>query len=160
MSIDLTFIGQIVVFLTFLGLMKKYLYGPLSDLMEERSEKIAQGLAAADAGNEARAKAEAEMSKQLKEARGKAQEILVAAEKRAAEIAEEVTIKARNEAQQIVDAAREEVGAEVNKARQALRKEVADIAMLAAERVLDTELDEKRHAKLIDAVISQEIGHA
>jgi len=160
MSIDLTFIGQIVVFLVFLGLMKKYLYGPLSDLMEQRSEKIAQGLAAADAGKEARARAEAQIAGQLKEARGKAQEILTASEKRAAEIEEEITIRARNEAQQIVDAAREEVGAEINKARQALRKEVADLAILAAERILDTELDGKRHAKLIDTVISRGIGHA
>jgi len=160
MSIDLTFIGQIVVFLVFLGLMKKYLYGPLSDLMEQRSVKIAEGLAAADAGKEARAKAEAEMAELLKEARGKAQEILTASEKRAAEIEEEMVIRARNEGQQIVDAAREEVGAETNKARQELRKEVADLALLAAERVLDVELDGKRHAKLIDTVISQEIGHA
>jgi len=160
MSIDLTFIGQIVVFLVFLGLMKKYLYGPLSDLMEQRSEKIAQGLAAADAGKEARAKAADEISEQLKEARGKAQEILATAEKRAAEVEEEITTKARSDAGQIVDAAREEVGAEVNKARQALRKEVADLAILAAERVLDAELDGKRHAQLIDAVISKEIGHA
>jgi len=160
MSIDLTFIGQIVVFLVFLGLMKKYLYGPLSDLMEQRSVKIAEGLAAADAGKEASAKAEAEIAKQLKEARSKAQEILTASEKRAAEIEEAMTTKARSDAQQIVDAAREEVGAEINKARQALRKEVANLAMLAAERVLDVELDEKRHAKLIDTVISKEIGHA
>ncbi len=160
MSIDLTFIGQIIVFLAFLGLMKKYLYGPLSDLMEQRSAKIAEGLAAADAGKEARARAEVEVSSQLKEARGKAQEILSASEKRAAEIKEEMITKARGDAQQIVDAAREEVGAEVNKARQALRKEVADLAMLAAERILDVELDEKRHAKLIGDVISKEMGHA
>jgi len=160
MSIDLTFIGQIVVFLVFLGLMKKYLYGPLSDLMEQRSVKIAEGLAAADAGKEARVKAEAQIAGQLKEARDKAQELLAASEKRAAEIEEEMITKARGDAQQIVDAAREEVGAEINKARQALRREVADLAMLAAERVLDAELDGKRHAKLIDAVISKEIGHA
>lgn len=160
MSIDLTFIGQIVVFLVFLGLMKKYLYGPLSDLMEQRSTKIAEGLASADAGKEAKAKAKVEIAKQLKEARSKAQEILTAAERRAAEIEEEMTAKARNDAQQIVDAAREEVEAEVNKARQTLRKEVADLAMSAAERVLDVELDGKRHAKLIDTVISKEMGHA
>ncbi len=160
MSIDLTFIGQIVVFLAFLGLMKKYLYGPLSDLMEQRSAKIAEGLAAADAGKEARARAEAEVASQLNEARGKAQEILSASEKRAAEIEEEMITKARGDAQQIVDAAREEVGAEVNKARQALRKEVADLAMLAAERILDVELDEKRHAKLIGDVISKEMSRA
>ncbi len=160
MSIDLTFIGQIVVFLVFLGLMKKYLYGPLSHLMEQRSVKIAEGLAAADAGKEAKARAETQIAEQMKEARGKAQEILTTAEKRAAEIEEEMTARARSDGQQIVDAAREEVGAEINKARQALRKEVADLAMLAAERVLGVELDGKRHAKLIDTVISKEIGHA
>ncbi len=160
MSIDLTFIGQIVVFLTLLFLLKKYLYGPLNDLMEARSRKISEGLAAADAGKQARARAQAEVKGQLKEARAKAQEILTAAGKRAAEIEEETTNKARVEAGKILDAAREEVNAELNKARQELRKEVADIAMLAAERVLQVELDETRHAGLIDEVVAREIGYA
>lgn len=160
MSIDLTFIGQIVVFLTLLFLLKKYLYGPLSDLMEQRSAKIAEGLAAADAGKEAKAKADAEVAAQMQEARKKAQEILASAEKRAAEIEEEVTGKARDEATQIVEAAREEVGAEVNRARQLLRKEVAGLAIAAAERVLESELDAKRHTKLIDSVVAQGFGNA
>jgi len=160
MSIDLTFIGQIVVFLTLVFLMKKHLYGPMADLMEARSKKIAEGLAAADAGKEAKARAEAEIDAQMKEARSRAQDILTASEKRAAEIQEEITTRAREEAKQILEAAREEVGAEVLKARQELRNEVAGIAMLAAERVLDAELDAKRHAKLISDVVSKEMGHA
>ena len=160
MSIDLTFIGQIVVFLTLLFLLKKYLYGPLSELMEQRSAKIAEGLAAADAGKEARARAEAEVAEQLKEARGKAQEILTAAEKRAAEIEEEITNKARGEAAQIVESAREEMQAEVNRARQVLRQEVAGLAIAAAERVLEAELDAKRHVKIVDEVIAQGFGNA
>lgn len=160
MSIDLTFIGQIVVFLALLWLLKKYLYGPLSKLMEERSRKIAEGLAAADAGKQARARAEAEVVAQLKEARVKAQELLTAAEKRAAEIEEEIINKARGDAKQIVDAAREEVGAEIHRARQELRKEMADLVILAAERVLDAELDGKRHAKLVGNVVDKGFGHA
>ncbi|OIO70925.1 MAG: ATP F0F1 synthase subunit B [Zetaproteobacteria bacterium CG12_big_fil_rev_8_21_14_0_65_55_1124] len=160
MSIDLTFIGQIVVFLTLLVLLKKYLYGPLNSLMEQRSAKIAEGLAAADAGKEAKAKADVEIAGQLKEARKKAQEILAAAEKRAAEIQEEITNKARDEAGQIVQAAREEVDAEVNKARMVLRKEVAGIAIAAAERIINAELDGKRHSKLIDDVVAQGFGNA
>jgi len=160
MSIDLTFIGQIVVFLTLLLLLKKYLYGPLNDLMEKRSAKIAEGLAAADAGKEAKAKAEAEVAGQMKEAKKKAQEILSAAEKRAAEIQEEITNKARDEAGQIVQAAREEVDGEVNRARLVLRKEIAGLAIAAAERVINAELDGKRHSKLIDDVVSQGFGNA
>ncbi|MCF7821962.1 MAG: F0F1 ATP synthase subunit B [Mariprofundaceae bacterium] len=160
MSIDLTFIGQIIVFLTMVFLLKKYLYGPLNDAMEARTKKIAEGLAAADAGKEAKAKAAAEIDAQLKDARAKAQEIVAGAEKRAAELSEEAVVKARTDAQQIVEAARGEVEAEANRARQALRKEVASIAMMAAERVLDEELDAKRHAKLIDNVVSEGFGRA
>ncbi|GAV20851.1 F-type H+-transporting ATPase subunit b [Mariprofundus micogutta] len=160
MSLDLTFIGQIVVFLTLVFLMKKYLYGPMAELMEARSNKIAQGLAAADAGNEAKAKAEVEIAEQLNEARSKAAEIIAAAEKRSAELNEESVIKARTEAQQIVDSARDEVNAELNRARQTLRGEVADIAMIAAEQVVEAELDAKRHAKLVEGIVSSGFGNA
>jgi len=160
MSIDLTFIGQIVVFLTLVYLMKKHLYGPMSELMEARSKKIAEGLAAADAGLDAKAKAEAEIAEQLKEARSKAAEIVASAERRAAEISEEAVNRSRTEAEGIIDAAREEVHAELGRARQALRNEVADIALIAAERVIESELDAKRHADLIDGIVSSGFGHA
>jgi len=160
MSIDLTFIGQIVVFLTLVYLLAKYLYGPLNVLMQKRADKIAEGLAAADAGKEAKAKAEAEITAQLKEARLRAQDIISAAEKRSAEINEEAVVKARSDSQQIVDSAREEVQAEAEKARQELRKEVGDLAIMAAERILGVELDGKRHGKLIEGVVSKGVGNA
>ena len=160
MSIDLTFIGQIVVFLALVYLMRKHLYGPMTDLMEARSKKIAEGLAAADAGKEARAAAQAEINEQLKEARVKAQEIVASAEKRAAEINEESVVKARDEAQQIVNSARDEVNAELNRARQTLRAEVAGIALMAAEQVIETELDASRHAKLVEGIVSKGFGNA
>jgi len=160
MSIDLTFIGQIVVFLTLVFLMRKYLYGPMSELMEARTQKIADGLASADAGREAKAIAQAEITEQLKEARVKASVIVAAAEKRSAEIGEEAVVKAREDAQQIVDGARDEVHAELNRARQTLRAEVAGIAMLAAERVVEAELDASRHAKLVEGIVNEGFGNA
>ncbi|MBF0281897.1 MAG: F0F1 ATP synthase subunit B [Zetaproteobacteria bacterium] len=153
MSIDLTFIGQIVVFLTMVVLLKKHLYVPLNEAMESRTKKIAEGLAAADAGNKAREAAEKEVEAQLIAARNKAQEIVASAEKRAAEVAESATNKARDDASKIVEAAKEEVAAEAVRARDALRSEVASIAMLAAEKVLGAEIDAKRHAALVEGVI-------
>jgi len=160
MSIDLTFIGQIVVFLALVYLMRKHLFGPMSEMMAARAQKIADGLAAADAGNNAKAQAEVEIAEQFKEARIKAAEIVTSAEKRAAEIVEEAVNKSRTEAEGIIDAAREEVTAELGRARQTLRNEVADIAMLAAERVVETELDAKRHADLIQGIVSTGFGNA
>ncbi len=160
MSLDLTFIGQIVVFLTLVFLMRKYLYGPMAELMEARSNKIAEGLAAADAGKEAFANAQAEIAEQLAEARTKAVEIIAAAEKRAAELSEESVARARNEAEGIIDSAREEVHAELNRARQTLRSEVAGIAMMAAESVVEAELDASRHSALIEGIVSKGFGNA
>ncbi|MDX8405731.1 MAG: F0F1 ATP synthase subunit B [Mariprofundus sp.] len=160
MSIDLTFIAQIIVFILMVRVLWKLLYAPLNDAMEARSQKIASGLAAAEAGVEAKAKAEAAITDQLDEAKSKAHEIIAAAEKRAAEVTEESLNKARRDAEQILDNAREEVGAEVERARQTLRQEVAGIAMLAAEKVIDAELDAKRHAKMINAIVEEGLGAA
>ena len=68
MSIDLTLVGQFVVFITMLLLMKKMLYVPLNDAMEARAKKIEDGLAAADAGLEAKAAADAAAELQLNDA--------------------------------------------------------------------------------------------
>ncbi|MDQ6950308.1 MAG: F0F1 ATP synthase subunit B [Mariprofundales bacterium] len=160
MSIDLTFIGQIVVFLTLVYLMKKHLYGPMNDMMEARSAKIAEGLAAADAGLEAKEIAKAEIEKQMAEARAEAQRILSKAEKRSAEINEEAIHKARANAEQIVASGKEELTAEVERARQALRKEVANIAITAAEQIVQAELDAKRHTALIEQIIEREYSQA
>ncbi|MDQ6954100.1 MAG: F0F1 ATP synthase subunit B [Mariprofundaceae bacterium] len=155
MSIDLTLVGQFIIFITMLLLLKKMLYVPLNDAMEARAKKIEDGLAAADAGLEARAKADADAEAQIDAAKFKAQEIIAAADKRATEVKEEAVQKARVEAAGIVDAGKEELASEVNRAQQALREEVADIAILAAERIVGEELDAKKHAKLIDSVVKQ-----
>ena len=155
MSVDLTLFGQLIVFGAMLLLLRKWLYVPLNDAMEARTKKIEDGLAAADAGLEAKAKADAEAAALIEEAKKKAQEIIAAADKRAAEVREEAVQKARTEAAGIVDAGKEELASEVNRAKQALREEVAEIAIMAAERIVDEELDAKKHAKLIDSVIEK-----
>jgi len=155
MSIDLTLVGQFIVFITMLLLLKKWLYAPLNDAMAARTKKIEDGLAAADAGLEAKAKADAQAAEDIAAAKLKAQEIISAAEKRAAEVKEESVVKARHEAAMIVDAGKEEVLAEMTRAKQTLREDVASIAMMAAEKIIDVELDAKRHAALIDSVVKQ-----
>lgn len=160
MSIDLTFIAQIIVFILMVVVLWKLLYAPLNEAMEARNKKIESGLAAAEAGVAAQANAEALITAQLNEAKSKAHEIIATAEKRAVEVNEEALNKSRREAEQILDNAREEVGAELERARQSLRQEIAGIAMQAAEKVVEAELDAKRHAKMIEAIIEEGLGAA
>ncbi|MDQ6963247.1 MAG: F0F1 ATP synthase subunit B [Mariprofundaceae bacterium] len=158
MSLDLTLIAQMVIFITMVILMSKLLYQPLNDAMESRTTKIADGLAAAEAGQNAQAEAEAEVKVQLDAAKQRAVEIVAAAERRALEVAEEATNKARQESALIVQNAQDEAAGEEQRLRQALQQEVASLAMLAAERIVESELDASKHNALIQKVIDQGVA--
>jgi F-type H+-transporting ATPase subunit b len=158
MSLDLTFIGQIIVFLSMVILLTKLLYTPLNDAMAARTQKIADGLAAAEAGKNAQADAEAEAKVQIDEAKQKAQEIVSAAERRALEVSEEAVTKARHDSELIVQSAKEEAEAEAGRLRQTLQLEVAGLAIMAAEKIVDAELDANKHAALIEKVIAEGVS--
>jgi len=158
MSVDLTLVGQMIVFLTMVILLGKLLYQPLNDAMAARTQKIADGLAAAEAGKSAQADAEAEVKVQIEEAKQKAQEIVSTAERRALEVAEESVAKARHDGELIVQSAKEEAEAEAGRLRQSLQKEVASLAILAAEKIVDIEIDDAKHAALIESVIAEGVS--
>jgi len=154
MSVDLTFIGQIVVFLVFLGLMKKYLYGPLSDLMEQRSAKIAEGLAAADRSRHIQELAKQKASELLHEAKQQAAEVISRTDKRAAEIVEEAKTAAIEEGERLKVAAQAEIDQEVYRARESLRGQVVEIATAGAGRILKRELDATANDELIKDLVA------
>jgi len=158
MSVDLTLVGQIIVFLTMVVLLGKILYQPLNDAMAARTQKIEEGLAAAEAGKSAQAEAEAEVKAQIEEAKQKAQEIVSAAERRALEVSEEAVAKARHDGELIVQSAKEEAEAEAGRVRQGLRKEVAGLAIMAAEKIVESELDANKHKALIEKVIADGVS--
>jgi len=154
MSVDLTLVGQMIVFLTMVVLLGKLLYQPLNDAMAARTQKIEDGLAAAEAGKNAQADAEAEVKAKIEEAKQTAQEIVSGAERRALEVSEEAVTKARHDAELIIQSAKEEAEAEAGRVRQGLQKEVAGLAILAAEKIVESELDANKHKALIEQVIA------
>ncbi len=158
MSVDLTLVGQMVVFLTMVVLLGKLLYQPLNDAMAARTQKIEEGLAAAEAGKNAQADAEAEVKAKIEEAKQKAQEIVAGAERRALEVSEEAVNKARHDAELIIQGAKEEAEAEAGRVRLGLQKEVVSLAVLAAEKIVEAELDESKHAALIEKVIAEGVS--
>ncbi|HID36519.1 MAG TPA: F0F1 ATP synthase subunit B, partial [Ghiorsea sp.] len=104
------------------------------------------------------ADAEAEVKVQIEEAKQKAQEIVAAAERRALEVSEEATSKARHDGELIIQSAKEEADAEEGKMRQGLQKEVASLAVLAAEKIVEAELDANKHSALIEKVIADGVS--
>lgn len=150
MDINVTLLGQAITFGVFIWVTMKYIWPPILGAMEEREAKIAKGLAAAEEGNEQMELAERHYEKRLQEAKMKSAEILEQANKRALEMVEEAKQDARDEAAKIKLSAESELASSLSQAREQLRADVANIAVLGAEKILQREIDTKTHQQLLD----------
>jgi F-type H+-transporting ATPase subunit b len=155
MNINVSLIFQMIAFLAFVFLTKRYIWPPVMAAMEERAKKIADGLAAAEAGTRKLEEAKGEIAKVMKQAREQAAEVMSAANKRNVEMIEEAKTQARTEGERLVAAARAQIQQELGQAREALRREVATLAVAGAKQILEREIDAKTHAELLDRVAKQ-----
>lgn len=155
MSITATLIVQIIVFLILVGFTMKFVWPPIVKAMEERRQKIADGLAAAEKGARALQDASAKSEEELKVARTQAQDILAAANKQAAQIVEQAKAHAQEEGERIVAKAHEDVQREIAHAREDLRKRVGELAVVGAARILKREIDTKAHADVLDELAAR-----
>jgi F-type H+-transporting ATPase subunit b len=155
MDINLTLIGQTITFFVFVWLCYKYIWPPLVNALEERTRKIADGLAAAERGKHEKELAEERARELLREAKAQAGEIISRADKRAAEIIDEAKEDARDEGNRLKSAAQAELEQEVNRVREDLRRHVVDIALAGAGKVLEREVDASTHADMLDRLAAE-----
>jgi len=155
MSINLTLIVQMLVFIVLVWFTMKFVWPMILGPMEERSKKIAQGLAAADRGEQALVHAKEQADAIIREARERATQIIDQAQHRANELVEEAKGIATVDANRIKAQAEEQVVLETSQARETLRREVAQIAVAAASKLLEREIDAKAHGDLINKLATQ-----
>ena len=155
MNINLTLIVQMLVFIVLIWFTMKFVWPMILGPMEERSKKIAQGLAAADRGEESLAKARDEADKIVRAARERASQIIDHANQQANELVEQAKGVATSDAQRIKVAAEQQTELETSRARESLRREVAQIAVQAASKLLEREIDPKTHADLLSKLATQ-----
>ncbi len=155
MSINLTLIVQMLVFIVLVWFTMKFVWPMILGPMEERSKKIAQGLAAADRGVQALVHAKEQADAIIREARDRATQIIDQAQHRANELVEEAKGIATADAKRIKAQAEEQVVLEASQARETLRREVAQIAVAAASKLLEREIDAKAHTDLINKLATQ-----
>jgi F-type H+-transporting ATPase subunit b len=145
-----TLIGQIITFVVLVWFVKKVLWGPMLKMMEDRKQRIADGLAAAERGQKEKEESEQEAKERLDEVKQQASDIITQAQRRAGEIIEEAKSDAREEGERLKAAAQSDIEQEINRARESLRKQVAAIAIAGAEQVLKREIDAKAHDAVLD----------
>lgn len=156
MNLNATLIVQVFVFIILVGFTVKYVWPPIAKALDERANKIAEGLAAAERGKSDFEQAEKKVAELLSEGRTQVTELVANAEKRAAQIVEEAKTQAANEAARITAQAKADVETEMNRAREVLREQVAVLAVKGAESILRREIDQQQHAKLL-STLKQEL---
>jgi F-type H+-transporting ATPase subunit b len=135
--------------------LRKYAFGPIQQVIDQRRERIRESLAEADrARDEARSLLEEHRSL-MKQARGQAEEILVEARRVADSQRERVKQEVEEDRQRRLEETRRQIEAETQRALGEIRREVADLALVAAEKVTAGALDPKAHRRLIDDAIKE-----
>ena len=149
MNINATLFAQLIVFFGLVWITMKSVWPPIATALDERADKIAEGLAAAERGKSDFEQAEKKVAELLSEGRNQVSEMIANAEKRAAQIVEEAKGQASTEAARITEQAKADVEQEANRAREALREQVAVLAVKGAEAILRREVNETQHAQLL-----------
>lgn len=145
-----TIVGQALTFLLFIWVTMKFVWPPLTQAMEERRRKIAEGLAQSEEAEKALDKANAEAEEVIRDARRKAGEIIEQASQRGNQLVEQAKEEAIAERDRQVQAAEAEIRQATNQAREALRERLAELAIAGAGRVIEKEIDETRHREMLD----------
>lgn len=150
-----TVIVELLTFVVMFGVLARYVYPEIVKQAEARQRAIAEQLAAAE---KARADAEAHLKdaqSRLDDARKTAQGVIDAAGKSAEQLRAELKQKAEEEAKRISESARKEIEAERDRALQSVRAEVANLVVIATEKVIGETLDDSKHKQLIDKAIAE-----
>jgi len=148
-------VAQIVNVVILLGLLYLVAYKPIMRMLDERSRRIKESMEQAETIKEQAARAEEEVKKQLEAAARRGQERIAQAVQIGEDVKQKAQQEARQEAETLINRARTEIQRERDEAIGELRKEVADLTILAAEKVIDRSLDKETHRDLIDKVLEE-----
>jgi F-type H+-transporting ATPase subunit b len=149
-NLNATLFAQFVVFFILAWFTMKFVWPPLMKALDERAEKIANGLAAAEKGKAEMAAAEKRVQAELASAKDEGLKRIGEAEKRAATIIEDAKKTAAEEAARIIAAAKADAEQQVTRAREELRGQVATLAVAGAEQILKREVNAAAHADLLN----------
>lgn len=155
MNINVTLFWQMLFFVLFVWFSKRYVWSPIIGAIHERKATIADGLAAAEKGQQAEEEGRKKADVFVADAKTQASEIISKAEKTGADLVEEARGKARSEGERIVTSAHEDIQTELNKAREALRGQVSALAVQGAEQILGREIDAKAHDDLLSQLANK-----
>ncbi len=154
-NINTTMLWQLVNFFVLLFLLRKFLYSPIKEMLDKRAAQINGDLDDAEARRKEAEEIKAEYEQKLKNARSEAQEIVDNAETRANKKAKDIINKAEARAENLKAKKLEEIEQAKKEAAAELRDSIADYTVLAANKLIQEQLDENKHQQMIMDFIDQ-----
>ena len=148
-------IAQLINFLVLFFLLSKFLFPRVVGMLDARANRIRESMEKAEQVQRDAAAMEQRVQEQLAEARREGQTIVANANQIAQRIQSEAHEKAQRDAEAFLGRAREQIQRETEQASVQLRQQVADLAVLAAGRVVQRDLDPKQHVDLIERVLQE-----
>ena len=153
MNVNLTLVINMIFFAAFVFFCMKFVWPHIMAAIEERQNKIAEGLAASERSQKDLELAQEKAAEILREAKGQSAELVDSAKKRHTEIVDSAKDDARAEADKIKSGAQAEIEQEVNRAREQLRAKVATLAVAGAEKVIERNIDEAANNDMFDKLV-------
>jgi F-type H+-transporting ATPase subunit b len=150
-------IFQIVTFLIFVGAMYWALHKPVARLLQQRADKIKADMEAAEAGRIESEKLRTQYEERLREIDARAQEALQKAVRDGDASRAKMLEDARQETRRMIEEANGQLKADREKALREMRRDIADLAVLVAERVAKKIVDAGTHQRLVEE-FTQEVG--
>ncbi|MCF8382184.1 MAG: F0F1 ATP synthase subunit B [Chlorobium sp.] len=142
-----------VTFVLVLLILKKLAWGPIITALEEREKGIQSAI---DRAHNAKDEAESILRKNretLAKADAEAERIIREGKEYGEKLRSEMTEKAHEEAKKMITSAKEEIEQEKLRALDVLRNEVADLAVMGAEKIIKSSLDADMQKKIVDSMI-------
>jgi F-type H+-transporting ATPase subunit b len=155
MSINVTLFVQMLVFGLLVWFTMTFVWPVIRSAMDEREQRIADGLAAAERGQGDLRNAKVEADKIVAAARDQAREIVDQAGTRATDLVDQARSDGESERKRQLEAAQAEIQVEINRARDELRGQVAAIAVAGAQKILAREIDSNAHKALLDELAAE-----
>lgn len=151
---------HVINFLILLFLLQRFLYKPVLAMLDQRASTIRESVEAAERARQESARADQERIEALREARRQAEEIVTRAQQEADRIRQERLAQAQEEAQRIITRAEQEATAEREQAMAELRAQVADLAVMAAGKVIGQNLDSQGNRALVEQFLADGDGRS
>jgi F-type H+-transporting ATPase subunit b len=148
-------IWTLVLFLITMWVLKRFAFPRIGDALEKRANAIRENIEASEKQREEADKLLEEYRHRLTEAREQADDIAARARKAAEAAVAEATSEGKAKREELVAAARKDIETETRRSLEQIRKEVADLTVLATEKVTRKSLDDDDHRRLIDDALSE-----